>query len=68
MEGLLSQLQSDFDRKIVEFRDEATRLIDRRFNQTDVAFAAVRADQEVIKALLTDIIKDRLGRAESRSR
>lgn len=68
MEELLSTLQNNFDKQIVEFRDEATRLIDKRFNQSDVAFAAVRADQEVIKALLTDIIKDRLGRAEPRVR
>ena len=68
MEELLNTLQNNFEKQIMEFRDEATRLIDKRFNQSDVAFAAVRADQEVIKALLTDIIKDRLGRAESRVR
>ena len=68
MEELLNTLQNNFEKQIAEFRDEATRLIDKRFNQSDVAFAAVRADQEVIKALLTDIIKDRLGRAEPRGR
>jgi hypothetical protein len=68
MEELLTTLQNNFEKEITEFRDEATRLIDKRFNQSDVAFAAVRADQEVIKALLTDIIKDRLGRAEPRVR
>lgn len=68
VENLLGTLQHDMDRKIAEFRDESTRLIDKRFNQSDVAFAAVRADQEVIKALLTDIIKDRLGRSEPRNR
>lgn len=68
VENLLQSLQHDFDKKIASFQDEATRLIDKRFNQSDVAFAAIRADQEVIKALLTDIIKDRLGRPEPRSR
>jgi len=68
VENLLSSLQHDVDKKISSFQDEATRLIDKRFNQSDVAFAAIRADQEVIKALLTDIIKDRLGRPEPRSR
>ena len=68
VEELLNTLQNNFEKEITEFRDEATRLIDKRFNQSDVAFAAVRADQEVIKALLTDIIKDRLGRSEPRNR
>lgn len=68
VENLLSTLQHEFDKKITAFQDEATRLIDKRFNQSDVAFAAIRADQEVIKALLTDIIKDRLGRSEPRAR
>lgn len=68
VEHLLNDVRGDLDTKIAEFRDDATRLIDKRFNQSDVSFAAVRADQEVIKALLTDIIKDRLGRAEPRVR
>ena len=68
VESLLNDVRGDLDAKIAEFRDDATRLIDKRFNQSDVSFAAVRADQEVIKALLTDIIKDRLGRAEPRLR
>jgi hypothetical protein len=68
VEGLLVNLQNEFSKKIQEFRDESTRQIDKRFNQSDVAFAAVRADQEVVKALLTDIIKDRMGRAEPRTR
>jgi ABC-type transporter Mla subunit MlaD len=68
VESLLNDVRGDLDAKIAEFRDDATRLIDKRFNQSDVSFAAIRADQEVIKALLTDIIKDRLGRAEPRVR
>ncbi len=67
-EALLSDIQSDIETKVAEFRDESTRQVDKRFNQTDVAFAAVRADQEVIKALLTDIIKDRMGRHEPKVR
>jgi len=66
VEELLLNVQNDLDKKILEFRDESTRLMDKRFNQVDVTFAAVRADQEVIKALLTDIIKDRMGRSEPR--
>lgn len=68
VEAMLNDVRGDLDAKIAEFRDDATRLIDKRFNQSDVSFAAIRADQEVIKALLTDIIKDRLGRAEPRVR
>lgn len=68
VEGILGNLQGDMEKRIGEFRDESTRLIDKRLNQVDVSFAAVRADQEVIKALLTDIIKDRMGRAEPRVR
>lgn len=68
VEGLMGTLQTDLEKQITEFRDESTRQIDKRFNQSDVAFAAVRADQEVIKALLTDIIKDRMGRAEPKIR
>ena len=66
VEELLLNVQNDLDKKIMEFRDESTRLMDKRFNQIDVTFASVRADQEVIKALLTDIIKDRMGRSEPR--
>ncbi len=68
VEDLFSNVHSELDKKIIEFRDESTRLIDKRFNQADVAFAAIRADQEVIKALLTDIIKDRLGRPTASNR
>lgn len=68
VEHLVKDVQTQLERRITEFRDEATRQVDKRFNQSDVAFAAVRADQEVIKALLTDIIKDRMGRSEPKMR
>ncbi len=68
VEELLSNVQNTLQKQIFEFREETTRQVDKRMNQADVAFAAVRADQEVIKALLTDIIKDRMGRAEPKYR
>lgn len=68
VQSLLGELQHGLDKRIIEFRDESTRQMDKRFNQSDVAFAALRADLEVVKALLTDIIKDRLGRPEPRNR
>lgn len=60
--GGLDALQAHIDHRIHELREETHRLIDKRFNQADLSFAAVRADQEVLKALLTDIIKERIGR------
>ncbi len=68
VEELLTNVQSTLQKQTFEFREELTRQVDKRMNQADVAFAAVRADQEVIKALLTDIIKDRMGRAEPKYR
>lgn len=68
VEELLANVQTSLQKQIFEFREETTRQVDKRMNQADVAFAAVRADQEVIKALLTDIIKDRMGRAEPKYR
>lgn len=68
VDHLLATLRGEIDAKVTRFHEESTRLVDRRFNNSDVAFAAIRADQEVIKALLTDIIKDRLGRPEPKSR
>jgi F0F1-type ATP synthase membrane subunit b/b' len=68
VEELMNTVQNNLQKQIFEFREETTRQVDKRMNQSDVAFAAVRADQEVIKALLTDIIKDRMGRAEPKYR
>lgn len=68
VEELLTNVQNTLQKQTFEFREELTRQVDKRMNQADVAFAAVRADQEVIKALLTDIIKDRMGRAEPKYR
>jgi hypothetical protein len=67
LESALESIQTHMDRRVHELREETHRLIDKRFNQTDLSFAAVRADQEVVKALITDIIKDRIGR-EARMR
>lgn len=68
VEQLLGNLQHEIQRKILDFRDESTRQVDKRFNQSDVAFAAIRAELEVVKALLTDIIKDRMGRPDAKNR
>ena len=67
LDSSLEAIQAHVDRRFHELREETHRLIDKRFNQTDLSFAAVRADQEVVKALITDIIKDRIGR-EARMR
>jgi hypothetical protein len=64
VEDLYQRLQDDLSAKIEEQQDVFARLVDRRFNQTDIAFASVRADVEVVKSLLTDIIKSRIGRSE----
>lgn len=63
-EDLYQRLVTDLSAKIDDIKDINARLLDKRFNQTEVAFASVRADVEVVKALLTDIIKSRIGRGE----
>jgi len=64
----LAELRQETERQLNQFRDEALRLIDKRFNQADVSFASIRAEQEILKALVTDIIKDRIGRVEKQHR
>lgn len=49
-------------RDLHESRDEIVRLVDSRMNQSDASFAAVRADMEVLKFMVMDLIKDRIGR------
>ncbi|MHB8586371.1 MAG: hypothetical protein ACYDDF_11125 [Thermoplasmatota archaeon] len=49
-------------------REEVIRLVDSRMNQADAAFAAVRGDVEVVKFLVMDLIKDRLGRTDPKSK
>lgn len=47
-----------------KLRDELVSLIDSRMNQTDASFAALRSDVEVVKYLVMDLIKDRIGRTD----
>lgn len=49
-------------------RDELVRLIDNRLNQADASFAAVRGDVEVVKYLVMDLIKDRIGRTDPKQK
>lgn len=64
LDEVYQKLQEDVIAKLEAQQEAIARLLDRRFNQTDVAFASVRADVEVVKSLLTDIIKSRIGRPE----
>ncbi len=49
-------------------RDEVVRLVDSRMNQADASFAAIRGDLEVVKFLVMDIIKDRIGRTDPKAK
>ena len=51
-----------------KMRDELVALIDSRMNQTDASFAALRSDVEVVKFLVMDLIKDRIGRSDPKSK
>jgi ElaB/YqjD/DUF883 family membrane-anchored ribosome-binding protein len=51
-----------------KLRDEVVSLIDSRMNQSDAAFAAVRGDVEVVKFLVMDLIKDRIGRTDPKQK
>lgn len=53
---------------IRKLRDEVVSLIDSRMNQSDAAFAAVRGDVEVVKYLVMDLIKDRIGRTDPKQK
>jgi hypothetical protein len=49
-----------------KLRDELVSLVDSRMTQADASFAALRGDLEVVKFLVMDLIKDRIGRADLR--
>lgn len=53
---------------IRKLRDEVVSLVDSRMNQSDAAFAAVRGDVEVVKYLVMDLIKDRIGRTDPKQK
>lgn len=49
-------------------RDELVSLVDSRMNQSDASFAALRGDIEVVKFLVMDLIKDRIGRHDTKNK
>lgn len=55
-------------RELGTVQDEVTALLDKRFNHIDQTFASVRADIEVLKALVMELIKERVGRPDIKGR
>ena len=51
-----------------KLRDEVVSLVDARMNQADASFAAIRGDVEVVKYLVMDLIKDRIGRSDPKQK
>ena len=51
-----------------KLRDELVALVDSRMNQSDASFAALRSDVEVVKFLVMDLIKDRIGRTDPKAK
>lgn len=51
-----------------KLRDEVVSLVDSRMNQSDASFAALRSDVEVVKFLVMDLIKDRIGRSDPKAK
>ena len=51
-----------------KLRDEVISLVDSRMNQADASFAALRGDVEVVKFLVMDLIKDRIGRSDPKQK
>jgi len=49
-------------------REEILSLVDQRMNHADASFAALRGDVEVVKFLVMDLIKDRIGRSDPKSK
>lgn len=69
--SLSTQTRESTERLAVDIRklrDEVVSLIDSRMNQSDAAFAAVRGDVEVVKYLVMDLIKDRIGRTDPKQK
>src|SRR5436309_3450377 len=65
LQSLSSQQRENTERLAVDvrkLRDEVVSLVDSRMNQADASFAALRGDVEVVKYLVMDLIKDRIGR------
>lgn len=71
LQSLSSQQRENTERLAVDvrkLRDEVVSLVDSRMNQADASFAALRGDVEVVKYLVMDLIKDRIGRADPKSK
>lgn len=80
--NLHSQAQANFDAvttqarenteritfDVRQTRDELVSLVDTRMNQADASFAALRGDIEVVKFLVMDLIKDRIGRHDPKNK
>lgn len=67
IQSLSVQTHESTDRIAVDvrkLRDEVVSLVDSRMNQADASFAALRGDVEVVKYLVMDLIKDRIGRPD----
>lgn len=66
-----SQARENTERLAVDLRhvrDEVVGLIDSRMTQADASFAALRGDVEVVKFLVMDLIKDRIGRSDPKQK
>jgi hypothetical protein len=71
LQSLAAQQRENTERLAVDvrkLRDEVVSLVDSRMNQTDASFAALRGDVEVVKYLVMDLIKDRIGRNDPKSK
>ena len=67
LQSITTHAQESTDRLAVDvrkLRDEVVSLVDSRMNQADASFAALRGDVEVVKYLVMDLIKDRIGRTD----
>jgi predicted ATP-dependent endonuclease of OLD family len=71
LQSITTHAQESADRLAVDvrkLRDEVVSLVDSRMNQADASFAALRGDVEVVKYLVMDLIKDRIGRSDPKSK
>lgn len=70
-QAISSQARENTERVAVDLRhvrDEIVGLVDSRMTQTDASFAALRGDVEVVKFLVMDLIKDRIGRSDPKQK
>lgn len=70
-QALSSQARENTERLAVDLRhvrDEVVGLVDSRMTQADASFAALRGDVEVVKFLVMDLIKDRIGRSDPKQK